>query len=192
MRILSQAIKDVLASDYGQTKDVVQIDIPAQTGTASYPAVSLYLANGSGVFIAGRNYQDGLRSIGAIKMSLGKAPDNAELTIENVSRSLGFTLTDFTRMLDGSKITVSRAFKVASGAWEADIMFVGYIGDVKIDQERISISATSDMSRRGTAVADRTVTQRCIWKFNAEGSGVGPLCGWKLSQPGNRFSCDKG
>src|SRR4051812_17823116 len=104
MRTLSQAIKDVLAQEYAETKDVVIITIPPQQGDTVYSETVLYLANGEGIFIDGHNYENKLRQIGEIKFSLGKAPDNAEISIENVSRSLGFTLTDFERSLDGAKV----------------------------------------------------------------------------------------
>jgi hypothetical protein len=71
-------------------------------------------------------------------------------------------------------------------------MFTGYIRDVKVSQDRIEVSVTSDMSRRGTSVAGTTLTQRCILKFNVNGSGVGTKCGWGTNQPGNPLSCDKG
>ena len=191
MRTLSQAIKDVLAAEYGETRDVVIITIPAQYGAVNYPETTLYLANGEGVVVDGKTYENKLRAISSIKFSLGKAPDNADLTLENVSRELGFTLTDFQRMLDGSKVVIKRAFKVPSG-WESNTLFVGYIRDVRVSFDVININVTSDMSRRGTSVAGRTITQRCIFRFNTNGSGIGPLCGWVTSQPGNALSCDKG
>lgn len=192
MRTLSQAIKNVLAQDYAETKDVVIITIPEQQGATVYPETTLYFANGEGVVLDGKAYENKLRNIGAIKFSLGKAPDNTDISIENVSRDLGFTLTDFQRVLDGSKVEIKRAFKVSESTWETNVMFVGYVRDTKVSQDKIDLSLTSDMTRRGTSVAGRPLTQRCIFRFNVNGSGVGPLCGWVTSQPGNPLSCDKG
>lgn len=192
MRELSETIKEVLAADAAETKDVVIITIPEQQGAITYPETILHLANGDGVFIDGVNYENKLRSMSGIKFSLGKAPDNAEFTIENVSRTLGFSLTDFERSLDGSKVVINRAFKVEGDVWEPDTMFVGYIRDVKVNQEHIEISCNSDMARRGTSVAGDPITQRCLRRFNINGSGIGVDCGWTTSQPGNPLSCDKG
>jgi hypothetical protein len=94
--------------------------------------------------------------------------------------------------LDGSKVVLKRAFKVSDRDWETDIIFTGYVRDTKVSQDKIDLSLNSDMSRRGTSVAGTPLTQRCILKFNINGSGVGPLCGWTTSQPGNALSCDKG
>lgn len=192
MRTLSNAIKNVLAQNYAETKDVVTIIIPAQFGATNYPETTLYFANGEGIFIDGIQYENKLRNISAIKFSLSKAPDNCSFVIENVSRSLGFAITDFQRALDGSKIVIKRAFRTTDIDWETDIMFVGYINDTKVDQNNIEVTAVSDMNRRGTAVANEPLTQRCILRFNVNGSGVGPICGWMTSQPGNPLSCDKG
>lgn len=192
MRELSNAIKAVLAQDWGETKDVVTITIPPQFGTTTYPETTLYFANGEGIFIDGVQYENKLRNISAIKFSLNKSPDNASFLIENVSRSLGFSITDFQRALDGSKVEIKRAFKVSPTEWESDIMFVGYISDTKVDQQQIEVSLRSDMNRRGTSVAGTPLTQRCIAKFNVNGSGTGPICGWTITQPGNPLSCDKG
>jgi hypothetical protein len=192
MRTLSQAIKNVLAQDYAETRDVVIITIPEQQGATVYPETILYLGNGEGIYLDGHNYDDRLRYISSIKFSLGKAPDNAEIAIENVSRELGFPLADFQRALDGAKVEIKRAFKVDDLTWESNTMFVGYVRDVHVDQEKITLAINSDMSQRGTSVAGRPLTQRCILKFNVNGSGVGPICGWLTTQPGNALSCDKG
>jgi hypothetical protein len=192
MRELSTAIKNVLAQDWAETKDVVIITIPEQFGAIHYDAVTLYFGNGDGIFIDGIQYENKLREISAIKFSLNKTPDNASFVIENVSRSLGFTITDFQRALDGAKVVIKRAFRIDTTTWESDIMFVGYISDTRIDQQQIEVSLRSDMNRRGTSVAGNPLTQRCILKFNVNGSGVGPFCGWQTSQPGDPLACDKG
>ncbi len=193
MRTLSATIKAVLAQDFGETKDVVIITVPEQQGATVYPETTLYFANGEGVVLDGKVYENKLRGIGAIKFSLGKAPDNTEIAIENVSRDLGFTLTDFRRALDGSKVEIKRAFKTSDSTWETDSMFTGYVKEhPKVSQDIIGLVLSSDMTRRGTSVAGRPLTQRCIYRFNTNGSGVGPLCGWITSQPGNPLSCDKG
>ena len=192
MRSLSQTIKDVLASNTGQTKDVIKITIPAQTGLVVYPQTTLYLANGEGVFINGQAYSNMVRSIGSVKYVLGKASDSVDITLENVSRTLGFTLTDTKRALDGSKIEIGRAFNGAVG-WEVDTYYVGYIRDIKINQETIQLSTTSDFARIGTSVAGVTMTQRCLLTFNKSGNNPnGKKCGWTTGQPGNPYACDKG
>lgn len=192
MRQLSDAIKDVLAQGWAETKDVIIITIPEQFGATHYPETVLHFANGDGIFIDGFEYENKLRNIGAIKFALNKTPDSASFTIENVSRSLGFSVTDFQRALDGSQVVIKRAFKTTAVDWETDIIFVGFIRDTKVDQQQIEVSLSSDMNRRGTSVANIPLTQRCILKFNVNGSGVGPVCGWLTSQPGNPLSCDKG
>jgi hypothetical protein len=88
MRTLSQAIRNVLAKEYGETRDVAIITIPEQQGAIVYPETTLYFGNGEGIVLDGKAYQNKLRSISAIKFSLGKAPDNADISIENVSRDL--------------------------------------------------------------------------------------------------------
>lgn len=191
MRQLSQVIQDVLKSEWAETKQVVEITIPEQIGAVSYPETTLYLANGEGVAVNGRLYENRLRKISSVKFSLSKTPDEAQIIIENVSRDLGFTLSDFRRALDGSRVEIKQLFK-ANGVWEPDTIFIGQIRDVRVNQEAIELSVNSDMSKRGTSVAGRTITQRCLFRFNVNGSGIGPLCGWSIGQPGNPLSCDKG
>jgi hypothetical protein len=189
MRTLSENIKAVLSSSYMETKDVVIITLPEQFDPIS-PEVTLYLANGAGIVIDGQVYSNKLRAISNLKFSLGSAPDNAEITIENVSRDLGFILTDRTKVFDGAKIIIKRAFKISENNWETVILFVGQIRNVKINEDSITLSSISDMSKRGTNMAQRSLTQKCIWVFNEYGSGIGPNCGWTTAQPGDPASCD--
>lgn len=189
MRTLTSTIQAVLNSDAIETKDVVIINIPAQI-VPPLSATTLYLANGEGVSVNGQPYDNKLREISSIKFSTSSSPDNAEIKIENVSRELGFVLTDTQRVLDGSSVRIDRLFKVADGTWEPLTIFVGQVKDLKVDQEFIVLTLVSDMNKRGTKVAGRTITQRCLWVFNKNGSGVGPECGWQTSQPGDPNSCD--
>lgn len=189
MRAVSNTIAAVLNDYQGETKDVIEIFIKAQVNPPS-PETTLYYANGEGIVIDGQEYENKLRSLGQIKFSLSSSPDSAEVKIENVSRELGFVLTNQVTVFDGATITIKRAFKIADGSWEPYTLFVGQITDTKVDQESIIFTVTSDMSKRGTNVADRAITQRCIWRFNVNGSGIGPHCGWQTSQPGNPLSCD--
>lgn len=191
MRDLSLAIQTVLNSYEGVTKDVVEITIKAQPQLDPPLAEqTLYYANGEGVTIDEQLYENKLRAVGTIKFALSSSPDNCDITIENVSRDLGFILTNTTRIFDGASLIVKRAFKIEDGTFEPVTLFVGQIADTKIDQETINFTAVSDMNKRGTSVAGRTVTQRCIWKFNVNGSGVGPNCGWQTTQAGDPLSCD--
>src|SRR5690349_9586026 len=182
MRTVSDAIKRVLRADYGETRDVAIITIPAQA-TPPISETVLYLANGEGIVIDSQLYSNKLRSVSSIKFSMGHAPDTATITVENVSRELGLLLTDTERIIDGAKVEIKRAFRIADGTLEAVTLFVGQVKDIKIDQEIVEITINSDMSKRGTSVAGRTLTQRCIWVFNKNGSGVGPQCGWQTTQP---------
>src|SRR6476661_9768909 len=189
MRNISPAIQAVLDADYGETRDVVVITIKEQIDPP-FPETVLYYSNGQGVSIDGHDYTDKLRGVGTIKFSLSSSPDNAEVVIENVSRDLGFILTNTRRIFDGAQVEIKKAFKIADGTFEAVTLFVGQITDTKVNQESITFSVVSDMNRRGTSVSGRTVTQRCIFKFNVQGSGIGPSCGWQTSQPGDPLSCD--
>lgn len=189
MRQLSQAIKDVLNADYGETKDVVIITIPEQV-TPPIAETVLYLANGEDITIDSQLYSNKLRNISNIKFTMGHAPDTATIVVQNVDKELGVILTDTDRFLDGAKAEIKRAFKIADGTFETDTLFVGQVKDIKVTQEAVEISIVSDMSKRGTSVAGRTLTQRCIWVFNKNGSGVGPQCGWVTTQPGDPLACD--
>lgn len=189
MRNVSQAVQTVLDSDYGETRDVVIITIKEQI-EPPFPETILYYANGEDVSIGGQDYDNKLRGIGTIKFSLSSSPDNAEINLENVSRELGFVLTDTTRIFDGASVEIKKAFKISDGTFEPVTLFVGQITDTKVNQELITFNVVSDMNRRGTSVAGRTVTQRCIFRFNVNGSGIGPNCGWQTTQPGDPLSCD--
>jgi hypothetical protein len=190
MRQISENIRELLERDFVTTKYTVSLTIPATTGTPSYPETTLYYANGEGIVVDGVSYTDKLREVGTIRFSLGAAPDNTEITLENVSRDLGFILTDTERVIDGSEVTIKKIYKLDDNTWEPLTLFVGQVTDVVIDHEKIKLTLVSDMSKRGTNVGNTSATQRCILVFNANGSGVGEECGWKTSMPGNASTCD--
>ncbi len=187
MRIFSDTIQAILDRGYGETRDAIKLVLPA---TAELPEIELHYTNGEDITVDGVVYQNKLRSVGTVRFSLGSAPDNTEIVLENLTRDLGFVLTDGERVVDGAEVTVSKMFKNDSDAWEELVLFIGQVVDTKIDHEKISLSIVSDMSKRGTSIGNKTATQRCIWVFNKDGSGIGPQCGWQTSQPGDPDECD--
>ena len=184
-RDISATIREMLDRDYGETHDVVDIILPLRPGETEDSRVKYYLAAASNLSFNGNAYQPLLRAIGTIKFSLGKAPDSSDITLENVSKTFGYTLSDTTRRLDGAKVIIRRLFRTSAPDWEGIDLFYGYIRDVKITQDTVSVSIVSDMSRRSAQVASRSVTQRCIWTFR------GAECGWTPDQPGNSTFCNK-
>lgn len=183
-RDVTATIREVLDADYGETHDVVDIILPLRAGETEDSRVKYYVAASSGIEFNGNAYQPLLRAIGTIKFSLGKAPDNSDITLENVSKTFGYTLSDVTRRLDGAKVIIRRLFRTSAG-WEGIDLFNGYVRDTKISQDSVSISIVSDMSRRNAQVASRAVTQRCIWTFR------GAECGWTPDQIGDPTMCNK-
>lgn len=184
-RVVNTAIRAILDADYAETHDVVEIILPLKIGETEDDRIRYFVAATSGLEVDDQLYEPLLRSIGAIKFSLGKAPDNSEIRLDNVSRTFGSTLTDTTRALDGAKVVIRRAFKTTSGAYESVELFHGYVRDVKVDQDAVNLNIVSDMSRRSNQVASRAVTQRCIWTFR------GVECGWTPDQPGDPTACNK-
>lgn len=185
MRILPETIKAVLEQDWAETHDLIELTIPEQEDPA-YPEVTLYLATADNIWIGGNYYNPVINKIESIKFSKGRSPDNAEVVIENVSRVFGFLLTDTQRGIDGAKAVIKKAFKIHDGSYEAYPLFIGYVRDVRVDETQLEISIVSDMSRAGTTVAGRTITQRCIWIFKDKN------CGWTIAQTGDPVFCDYG
>ena len=190
MRSLSATIQKVLNSEYLEVKDLVELKIPAYSyyegsEIVTLPEILINLAL-SEVSVDGKLYSPTLRQISQIKYSLGSAPDNASITVENADRDFGKILLS-NRKLDNTRCTIKRAFKTEVG-WESDTLFAdAYVRDIKINGKEVSLSLISEMSRKGASVAERTVTQRCYFIFKDP-----KTCKWTTEQPGDALVCDKG
>lgn len=184
-RLVPFAIQEILDSNSGETHDTVDIILPLKPGETEADRISYFLSSASGINYNGNTYQPMLRGIGTIKFSLGSAPDQSEVNIENLSRTFGATISDRARPLDGAKVIIRRAFKLSNGTYQAVDLFHGYVRDVTVSEEIVKLSIVSDLSRRGSQVASRGLSQRCIWTFR------GPECGWTPDQPGDPTFCNK-
>jgi hypothetical protein len=181
-RTLSDAIKTVLANPWGETHDAVIITFPA-SGDAD--EIVLHLCSyTTGLTIDGQDYVDGLRSVSQIKFSIGVNADQATITLENVSKTIGLTITDTSRTLDGSRIEIRRAYKIADGTFESISLFHGVVQGVSVDENVATLTVVSDFTQRKAQVASRQCTQRCIWTFK------GTECGWTVPQGGDPDNCD--
>lgn len=189
-RDLSSTIKAIVDARYGaETHDVVDITLP-ETGV--YPEVTVYCAGIEGLTIDGEVYQRFLRALGTIKYSLGGNADNSSLVLENVSQVFGSLLTDTERTLDGASVVIKRAFLVnaITNTYETDILFTGVIDGVKVDEDSITMTVVSDMSKRTARVGNLQITQKCRFVFNKNASGIGPDCNWQLAQGGDPLDCN--
>jgi hypothetical protein len=189
-RELSATIKAVIDAQYGvETHEIVNITLPA---VGILPSITLYCAGRTGLVVGGQVYQNTLRAIGGIKQSLGGNSDASSITLENVSQTLGVTLTDLDRTLDGADVVIKRAFLVDPDAntYETDELMRGVVDGVKIDEETVTLTVISDISKRTARVGNVQITQRCRHVFNVSGSGIGPSCNWQVAQGGDPLDCD--
>ncbi len=194
-RNISATIRAVIAQDYLETHDIVDITLPA-SGLES--AITIYCGGKSGLVVDSNLYLPTLRSISQIKFSLGTNPDSADISLENLSQTFGAVLTDPERTLDGASVIIKRAFLISGeSTYESMILFSGKVQNIKVDQNVVSLSLVSDMSHKAARLAYVQVSQRCRHIFNVNGSGVGPDCGWRsggtgnpVDQVGNPTDCD--
>ena len=175
-RTLSDAIKNVLAQNYGETHDLVILTLPA---SGELPEIVLYCGSVYGLVVDGQTYQPVLRGISQIKFSVGANADQATIQLENVSQTLGQTISDTTRTLDGSRVEIKRAYRVASGSFESISIFHGVVQGLTVDENYVTLTVVSDFTSRNAVVAGRQCTQRCIWAFKS------PECGWRQAEAGN-------
>ena len=189
-RDLSSTIRAVVNARYGaESHDVVIITLPANLTNS---AVTIYCCGKTGLVIDGQLYLNNLRSIGTLKFSLGSNSDTTSIALENVSQSLGITLTDADRILDGASVRIDRAFLINpdTNQYEIDTLFNGIVDGVKINEDTVDLTVVSDMSQRNARIGNIQVTQRCRHTFNVNGSGIGPDCAWQVSQGGDPLNCD--
>lgn len=193
-RDISATVRAVLDAQSAESHDVVIITLPLKAGETQPVVLRQAAAKGLVLNIDGQSqaFLSGLRSISQIKFSLGGNVDGAEITLENVTGVFGAELSDTSRTLDGAFVEIRRAFMTdtVSRTYETVILFEGQVRDIKVDQSLVTLTLVSDMNKKGAKLANRAVTQRCLWTFNVQGSGIGEECGWQVSQGGDPNNCE--
>jgi hypothetical protein len=179
-RTLSDTIKAVLAADAAhmgaETHDLIVLTLPV---SGDQPEIVLHCSSYTGLVVDGDTYVNVLRSVSQIKFSIGANSDQATIQLENVDLTLGQTVMDTTRTLDGSKVQIKRAYRIADGTLESIILFNGVVQGVNVDEEFVTLSVVSDFTQRKAQVASRQCTQRCLWEFKSA------ECGWQQPAAGN-------
>lgn len=185
-REFSETVRAVLDAQAAEVHDLLIITLPKMPGDAE--ALRFYLATADivaeTVEYGERQFQPHVKSIGQISNTLGASPDNASCVIQNVDGYYGTLMNQTSRTLDGAECVVFRTLLTGATdtGYESEELFRGYIKDVKVDEETVKFTVIGETSRKGAMVGGDPVTQNCANVFNANGSGIGPRCGWTPAQ----------
>ena len=117
--------------------------------------------------IDGNEYNRALKSIGELKMSMGRAADRVEVRISNEDGLQGGIFTQSRDVLRGNLVRVGRLYRNPQqpGVEYHLILFQGTIASVSVSDTDVQLTVVSDMYRGGTVGATRQVSSTCQFKF---------------------------
>lgn len=180
--ILSTEATAANAAPDTMTRDLVIITLPDPVDP-----ITLHLATAD-VTVDGQPYIGAIRSVPEIVYSDGGNADGGEFTIENLANEYGPTFLNADRMLDGSRVVIKRAWKLADGTWEdtdpvsgkSYQIAEGTLRTQPVDDNAVKCHFTVDTSDSSIVLGDEQISQHCPVTFNANGNHpLGGDCGWK-------------
>lgn len=159
----------------------------------SHSTLKIYLPNAPGTptlyyattlaRIGGQDYSRPLKSVGELKLSMGKAADRVEVVISNEDNGqIGDFLLADNLLTRGSEVTVGRLYRnPAELGTEYHVeLFQGTIATFTANNSDIRLTLISDMYKGGTVGATRTVATTCQFTFKDAStcaySGAGTVC----------------
>jgi hypothetical protein len=121
------------------------------------------------------NWEGDLRGAPEIRFSEGRAPDNAELTLTNLSLRYGAAMIDPARQLDGARVRIYWLFERPDGTWDGDEVFNGLVVAPELvdtgPDELLKLEIASDINPPGVRLGARPRSFHCVLQFK------GPKCG---------------
>lgn len=129
-----------------------------------------------------RQYAARIKSVDDIKFSKGKAPEGGGLTLTNLDYAYTEIIGNTVNAFDGAEVTLFLALRKSDGTYEIEQLLHGIITDPQGDLSECTLGVLSDMSVRSAMVADRELTQHCIFEFG------GPGCMHTAHAPGDTCS----
>jgi Uncharacterized conserved protein (DUF2163) len=126
-------------------------------------------------------YEARIKSVGALKQSLGRAIDNVEVAIENLASDYGADFVVLQNKLDGATVKIGRWFvhPDTGEEWHVFVM-QGVAASVQFSQDEFKLTVIADLAARGQLGA-RCTTRTCQWEYK------GAECGYAGEMP----SCSK-
>lgn len=190
-----------------QTRDLIVITIKALPSN-----IVLRLATAK-VEVDGQEYVGRIRQMPQISNTDGGVADGGEFVIDNSDNAYGPTFLKTDRPLDGSKVVITRAWKLADGTWEHKNIDInpetsepyneyyelgsGTLRVNPIDDTAVKCTFVSRMSDSSVVLGGEPILQHCPKTFRkllSSGPDVyhpnGGPCGWKVSMGGDPDSCD--
>lgn len=163
--------------------------------SGEYAAETLYFSS-QAVAYGGNFYEPRLRSKPTPKQTLGAGLDGGQARIDNTDYEQGLKFLPKERFIEGSRVVIRFAWKLADGTVTVDEVFNGEIAagtNLSIADNAINLNLTGDLYKPSVVLGAFPLAQRCVYKFNVNGL-LPPdesLCGWQPIQGGNPVFCDK-
>lgn len=188
--ILSAAATAANEAPDTETVDLCIITLPDD-------AITLYFST-QDVTVASQPYIGALRSEPSVVYSEGGNADSGEFVLENASNSYGPTFLITSRRLDGGKVVIRRAWKIA-GVWQQSTessepyeLARGTIRVKSISDTELKCSFVNDFSDDSIEIGGAMIPQHCPKTFNVGGNhSLGGPCGWVPAMGGNPNFCNK-
>lgn len=161
-----------------ETHSTLQVALPFSENADTFYYATLP------VTIGGQDYRGALKTVGELKLSMGKAADRVEAVLSNEDGLQGPIFFQAPDVLRGNVVKIGRLYFNPQDASTQHhvILFVGVISSFSVDDTDIRLSIVSDLYGGGMTGARRLVSPTCQFKFKDE-----ITCGYV----GAATTCDK-
>lgn len=167
--------------------DALKQALAAADGYYSASTLELHLIDGTTLYLAsdavvidGQSYAPHLRRTDTVKQSITASPDGVALSIQNVDRVIGATVTGARNLILGGRARFGRLYVVADAQYHI-ILFDGVVTDARAGELEMELRISSPLAAIGTPAGWRAIARNCQWRYR------GVECGYAGSLP----TCNK-